>query len=362
MREELQPSKMLITNNEDHRENMHKAEDDAKNPDKPPSSELTKYEVFHGSDETNPHEGNYRHFMPDKTPENDLFFLYSTHEPPKEPYPFVFSTYNDKLNLKDLEIIKATARFCVLNGSEEFLNQIKLKYGDDPKFAFLRTNHTLNSVLTDFMNQYEQILSKEFGPSTQFSGPLKASLMVRAFKRAEFRELQEELNMRMRETNKRTRLRFASYDWSKFEIRSTVKLSENLGDLPECLSFQDIKESVLSRSNTLFEEISNEPSGIRSKKKKGMNIRAAGETRLKRKLDQVTVREAEIKCPITGKMIPESQFDKHLKILLSDPSYKEERERFEMKHRLTNLSTSEVYENVKNLVESETQPLKRQKS
>ena len=93
-----------------------------------------------------------------------------------------------------------------------------------------------------------------------------------------------------------------------------------------------------------------------------MKIRAAGETRTKRDIAQTENGDKRIKCPITGKLIPESQFDTHLKVLLSDPMYKEERKKYEDKHKLTNLSSTEVYENIKKLMASETdRSQKRQK-
>lgn len=58
-----------------------------------------------------------------------------------------------------------------------------------------------------------------------------------------------------------------------------------------------------------------------------------------------------IKCPITGKFIPELQFDNHLKVLLRDPRYKEQQDNFVRKNFTysSNLTTDEVYDNIKRL-------------
>ncbi|GEQ66695.1 hypothetical protein JCM33374_g358 [Metschnikowia sp. JCM 33374] len=91
---------------------------------------------------------------------------------------------------------------------------------------------------------------------------------------------------------------------------------------------------------------------------KGMKIRAAGESRLKRKAnEQKQAQGGSIRCPITGALVPETQFDTHLKTLLRDPRYKEQQENFMRKNftYASNLTTDQVYENIKRLVKKREQ-------
>ena len=55
-----------------------------------------------------------------------------------------------------------------------------------------------------------------------------------------------------------------------------------------------------------------------------MKIKAAGTSRLKKSLEAntSTTTTNTIKCPITGKLIPENEFDTHIKTLLRDQDIK----------------------------------------
>lgn len=282
---------------------------------------------------------------------------------PSEPYPFVYSTYRNDIGQKDLELIKAAAHFCVINNDINYLEKLRERYAEDPRFAFLRLDHSLNSVLTDFINQYEQILSEEYGPIVRLEGPLQSTILRRAFQKAEYMELQDELKQKMKADIKTSRIRFSAYEWEKFELVGTVTISEeeNLEQLPEALNFDILKATKLTNDVDIFktEDVS---AAAQKRKRKNMNIRKAGETRLKKKSGLSNTSEHMLKCPITGRLVPEPDFDSHLKILLSDPECKEVRDKYESKHKLTNLSTSEVYENIKRIVSQDNaNPVKRQK-
>ncbi|CDO92805.1 unnamed protein product [Kluyveromyces dobzhanskii CBS 2104] len=268
---------------------------------------------------------------------------------PTEPHPFVFSNYRTDIGQKDLELMKATAHFCVINSETNYLEALRERYANDPRFAFLRFDHSLNSTLIDLINQYEQILSEEYGPIAAVDEPFKCTVLRRAFKRAEFQQFQDEIKEKLQSTMKKSRIRFSAYEWDKFELVETISFNDDdIEQLPPALDFENLKKTRLTKAVDIFRT---EPAAApQRRKKKQMNIRKAGETRLKREGTQEANNEPLIKCPITGRLIPESKFDSHLKILLSDPEYKEARDKYESKHRLTNLSTSDVYQNIKKLV------------
>lgn len=92
----------------------------------------------------------------------------------------------------------------------------------------------------------------------------------------------------------------------------------------------------------------------------GLKVKAAGESRLlKRKYQQMNSNEILIdpvskekllRCPLTDKLVPESKFQNHINTLLRDPKYEEEKARYESKFKFgSNLSTSQVYENIQTL-------------
>ncbi|GMG26172.1 unnamed protein product [[Candida] boidinii] len=97
---------------------------------------------------------------------------------------------------------------------------------------------------------------------------------------------------------------------------------------------------------------------------KGMNIKAAGVSRLQQQNttgDSSAVKydvngEKLLRCPISNQLIPESKFAQHIQILLRDPRYKDEKQRYESKYKYANdYSGDQVYENIKNLVNDKKQ-------
>ncbi|GMF05275.1 unnamed protein product [Ambrosiozyma monospora] len=95
--------------------------------------------------------------------------------------------------------------------------------------------------------------------------------------------------------------------------------------------------------------------------RRGMKIKPQGETRQQhlraKKAESFTAtatgnNERMLKCPLTNKMIPESQFQQHINILLRDPKYKEEKQRYEAKFKYgSNITTDQIYENIKRLAD-----------
>ena len=84
-----------------------------------------------------------------------------------------------------------------------------------------------------------------------------------------------------------------------------------------------------------------------------MKIKAAGTSRLKKSLEANTSMTTTntIKCPITGKLIPENEFDTHIKPCYVIQDIKEQ-ENYIRKNfsYASNITTDQVYENIKRFV------------
>ncbi|KAM9924349.1 hypothetical protein OXX59_004591 [Metschnikowia pulcherrima] len=183
---------------------------------------------------------------------------------------------------------------------------------------------------------------------------------------------------------KKRQLHYASIDWQDFSFVSKIKFDaiDEVSELPLPMSLESVVyRSLEAKSKQLELEIGekaaensidkseirrNEPTskGNSSEEKnhvppnvpKGMKIKAAGESRLKRRSNEKQGKDS-IRCPITGELVPTDQFDTHLKTLLRDPRYKEQQENFVRKNftYASNLTTDQVFDNIKRLVRKRDQ-------
>ncbi|CAR27488.1 hypothetical protein ZYGR_0I07630 [Zygosaccharomyces rouxii] len=271
---------------------------------------------------------------------------------PREPYPFSFTSYDKNLSPRDLEIIKAAAAFCVANEDLNYLDKMRQQFGSNPQFGFLNPDHSLNETFIHFMNQYKQVKKNTLDPPAfdYLNEDYKSVILRRSFQRAEYREYAKELENEKKQVSRLQKIQFSAYDWTNFKVVHTLTLSNTSN---EPLNFAELSLRRINKTSEipLFsgKEFSTNTETTKNRKRK---VKAAGETRIKRRRADENSRD--IQCPITHKMIPEDKFDRHLQILLGDPHYKTEREKYKAKHRLTNLSSDEVFENIKNIARNTT--------
>lgn len=288
---------------------------------------------------------------------------------PQEPYAFSFMSYAKKLTQRDLEIIKLSAAYCAANEDIDYLEKMRQKFGEDDLFGFLKPSHALNETFVHFLNQYKKVKSGQLGPPyfELKNEDFKYRILHRGFERAKFDEYSKELKSEKKRNLHLQKVQFAAFDWTKFKIVHEYTIPTS--DSPETSEPLDFGQLALRRlgsadGSDIFEKIQEQEqaqdkaTGSKSRKRK---VRAAGETRLKRRNIGESAKSMAsnkfIECPISHKMIPEEKFDKHLQVLLVDPHYKVEREKYEAKHKLSNLSSNEVYENVKRIAKGTNKSL-----
>lgn len=268
------------------------------------------------------------------------------------PRPLHFQTHLPMISPKDLDIIKLTALYVAKNGEDYLTKLIKHEnsIGNKAQFEFTSKNHSLNELFKEYISQYKKVIDDEAVPPKD----LLRTAMARAIydKQNKVKLLQE------KQEKQDLKKHYALIEWQDFflvgvfsfdavdevqELAIPLKREELLARSLEGRR-QDVKLEVGPKVYKTEEIKEHTPKVVAPK---GMKIRAAGESRLKR-----SAQEPTILCPITGKQIPELKFDVHLKILVRDPRYKQEQENF-MKKNFTygsNLTTDQVYENIKRLV------------
>lgn len=341
-------------------------------------------------------------------------------EIPSERDTFLFQNELPPVSNYDLDVIKLTAQYIACNSTKHIdqLQRYMNKKGNRSQFAFLSPKHSLHPLFRDYCKQYLTIIEidkvrregqgksnnndKVFQYVDKLISSSPQELFERAYRRAAH-EKKHKLERKLQESEDRKQQeQYALIDWQDFTF--VAKINFNAVDEVTELAVPLLREDVMYRSLLAkSKEIQLETAGPREETKgereeieenennprtevearganvqnvqlnhepgsgavpKGMKIRAAGESRLKRKQK---ASERTIECPITGEQIPEQEFDHHLKVLLRDPKYKEQQENFVRKNFTygSNLTTDQVYENIKRLVrkrglsEEEEQETKR---
>lgn len=328
----------------------------------------------------------------------------------KAPHPLLFVTDTPPISSYDLDVIKLTAMYFVSNTQKhtDALQKYMERKGNRSQFAFLNRKHSLHPVYRKYCEQYQAISTASADPKSESAAHIDRLLkstpqdmFVRAYERAVY-EKKHKMDVKARETETRKlQLQYALIDWQDFAFVAKINFDavDEVSELALPLKREDVmyrallaksKELHLAKSTNsrsqsreqeeakdhekITSELPNNKTGEKSETDeqteqkpdsdsgkpkhtvpKGMKIRAAGESRLKRKHDQGG--ERTITCPISGQQVAELKFDAHLKVLLRDPRYKEQQDNFVRKNfsYASNLTTDQVYENIKRLVNRKTE-------
>ena len=175
-----------------------------------------------------------------------------------------------------------------------------------------------------------------------------------AYRRAHYNKQHKAELQNEKKVEEQKKLAYTSIDWQDFAIVGQIEFDavDEVRELAIPLRREDLiyrsleskqKELDLAKAKAQPKYESQDTTPERSEtevakhpKPKGMKIRAAGDSRLKNKSKRNNSAASDmaghIKCPITGKFIPELQFDNHLKVLLRDPRYKEQQDNFVRKN------------------------------
>lgn len=294
----------------------------------------------------------------------------------------VFMPQQVPLSRYDLDVLKLAAMFVARNGPEYAAKLLSHEQGagNGAQFGFLDKRHSLHAHFMAYVHQYRLTIAalrpntpqtwpeNKLGDTFESDVKLVAALLepdysvVRDAYRRAFHRKQKRVKTRNKKVAFQQRqARFASIDWQDFALVGKLEFDaiDEVSVLPAPLTREEVlyrglntrSNDVLSSRKRPAEEPEPEPEQPTPLEHKvvipGMKIRAAGESRLRKQPKQ----EPKIKCPITGSMVPELEFDSHLKTLLRDPRYQEQQENYMRKHfkHASNLTTDQVYDNIRRL-------------
>lgn len=302
------------------------------------------------------------------------------------------------MSLRDMKIMRLTAQAVAVNGNDyadSFYRHAE-KTGRKNQFAFLRKNHTYHPLYENYVNWYRGLIDFSGVAGSKLERKILDSLQVtedellgRSLERAAY-EKKNKLKKENQEAEVMARQEhYASINWQDFAYVARVKFDaiDEVSELSAPLTLEEVMSRSLATKNKNLEleklasrpqkpeelvveekddgnSALNEPmltlnyggpKGVSGHKvPEGMKVKAKGESRLKRKLMPAP---RKILCPFTGEQILEAEFDSHLRVILRDPRYQEQQENYMRKNfsYASNLTTEQVYENIKNLVRSSRQ-------
>lgn len=314
--------------------------------------------------------------------------------PLRKPIDLSFIQGLPLINNVDLQRLKLTAQALAANDDEYAVGFKKHadQSGRKLQFAFLDSNHSYYPLFKHFLDWYRGIVDYSDGAGSVLEEKIQDALVLtedellnRSFDRAVYEKSNKITKLSQEAELKFKQEHYASIEWQDFVFAARVNFDaiDEVSELAAPLTLEEVmSRSLAVRANTLelpgvkqttesvigHEVTSNAnimerdatltdsmaQTYLGQAPPKGMKVRAAGETRLKRK-DQ-SRHEITILCPFTGQNIPEVMFDSHLRNILRDPRYQEQQENYMLKNfkYASNLSTEQVYENIKNLVRGQS--------
>ena len=185
---------------------------------------------------------------------------------PARPKQLIFSSYdsNDVSN-QALQIIQRTAEFCARstfrtdnnnNGSNSdgIIDLLRAKSKGDDTFDFLNPEHRLNSLFTNFLNQYKRILP-HVNNGNQRPPPPQTKFLETCFRRAQYNEYTKYLSSRNTEIKRLYAIRFAAINWANIHGDNEKDSKGNSGGrrvIPMNLWDKHSKDSKKPTSTALY--------------------------------------------------------------------------------------------------------------
>ncbi|KAJ4847003.1 hypothetical protein Tsubulata_017730, partial [Turnera subulata] len=240
--------------------------------------------------------------------------------PPKILTPPEAEQYNVKLpegiTREELDIIKVTAQFVARNGSFFLLGWL-----NNPRFHFLKANHSMFSFFTALADAYSKVLMPPQGLTKSVADV--TTVLASARQKAKD-EIEKE------------RLQMAMIGWHDCVLVETIDFADDEDeDLPIPMTLEEVEMEMDEEEVQLVEE------GMR-----GAILEEHDESPMRivnwKRPEERTPAERDptkfVVSPITGELISISEMSEHMRISLIDPKYKEQKERMFAKIRETTLA------------------------
>lgn len=297
------------------------------------------------------------------------------------------------LTTLDLDIMRLTAQYAARNG-ESWVNALAKRESGNPRFLFLRQNHSLNQFFKQLADAYSRVLSppKDVREQLKKDAQDPASILSRALVRLEWdRAKAKEEEATKAEADKEREL-LSTIDWTDFAVVETLQFDLDDASLPPPVTRKDVLRMAREAADAAAAADAGVPSSAaenaegsvpqmdeeerrmvaegaaaaaaekaiaskivdrtsQSQAPPGMKIVKDYVPKAKRaavNLAGTPGGEATVVSPITGELVPVSQMANHMRVALLDPRWKEQKDA--MLAKLKTSSRADDDEIARNLV------------
>eukprot|EP01041_Mallomonas_annulata_P009053 gene9053-18751_t len=301
------------------------------------------------------------------------FAKFALNKPTEAPPAFEFIlAHPTGLSALDVDIIKLTAQYTVVNG-REFLSGLAQREQRNPQFDFLKPTHMLFSYFTSLVDAYAKVLQPTPALRSRVSERrVRAKALEAAVHRWEWARAEEDRKKRAALEADAERSAFQSIDWYDFSIVETItfgddELLEVPGlrlagtvtddmDMDTDIEVEQVKVQVdrgVGRGGGVQQATPPPPPPPRAptqqqQQQVSQPSEPMDEVEDDDDTDDIRVvsdykprTQAPLKStmtmidPISGKAVLASEMSEHMRIQLMDPRWREEQRRFQEKQQGT---------------------------
>ncbi|OMJ90611.1 hypothetical protein SteCoe_7010 [Stentor coeruleus] len=248
----------------------------------------------------------------------------------KEPEPNPFCLKHPMIAKIDMDMIKTTALFTAKNG-KNFWMGLSERESKNPQFSFLKPSHALFSYFTSLVESYSRCLLPKLDDIKNLQRNLsdRESILQRCLERFSYEKNLEKNQRSKEEMEEEERQQMSMIDWHDFVVVETIDFADE-----EILPPPADPNVVQTMSMPLSRDLD-----MPIKKEQKVDKGFVGD------ISQYTQ-----KCPICRDMIPVDDFEKHIKLEILDPKYKQEKEMQKLREKEQAFASgSEIYRNLQNL-------------
>ncbi|KAJ1613597.1 Pre-mRNA splicing factor SF3a [Cryptosporidium canis] len=282
---------------------------------------------------------------------------------PEEPRKDQYTVSQPVISTKDELVIKVTAMYLARNG-QSFLSELTAREANNPQFDFLKPGHALFGYFADLVEAYSLCLI----PNKDYLREMKKEtddlqlIFRRCYRNSLWKKKEFETVNTLLELENGDNM---DMEWVAINIVETVDFGDLDTDLPEPIDFSKLSKVVLEASlDTLNEcdrrdlldenehtqiralvvekdlvterEVSETPNNIEDseiteQEFKNIKIikdyvRVPKKRGYTTKADEQSRKEKMYRCPVTGQLVPVNEISNHMRILLLDPKWKQQKE------------------------------------
>lgn len=302
------------------------------------------------------------------------------------PEDYEFSTQIPPISGQDLDIIKMTALYVAKHG-QQFLTTLSHKESKNYQFDFLNPSHSLHELFTELITQYEKVIKPTERMLNKVEQGIhkKYTVLDQAKIRAEWEAQKQQEREDEKAKEEEERVAYAEIDWHDFVVVETVTFTSadfESEDLPppttlSQIQFASLEQKKLSSykieeappdyepaSDTEREAVTEEtePSlpeeanTTQPPQKTSVKIRPAGTTRRDKLRQKKAGGEQKFVSPLTGELVPQSQYDEHMRISQIDPNWKNIKQVENERMSTSNLPAVDIEANLKRFASTRGEP------